>query len=90
MARLVKTETCWLWPGATSNGYGIVQRGGRGEGTARVHRVVYEHFKGPIPLGLDSMHACHVRNCANPEHLSVGTRSENMAQSQRDGRLRRS
>lgn len=85
---------CWLWQGALNHGYGIIQLGRKpGEGTARVHRVIYEHFIGPLemppPLGPDVMHSCHVRNCVNPAHLVLGTRAENMASSQRDGRLRR-
>ena len=87
--KLDMSATCWIWTGATTNGYGVVQKGRRGEGVVRVHRVVFEMFVGPIPDGLDVMHSCHNRLCANPVHLSVGTRKENMAQSQRDGRLRR-
>lgn len=89
LAKLDKTGECWEWTGARVNGYGVVQRGRRGEGVTRVHRVAYAHFHGPIPEGLDVMHACHNRVCVNPDHLSVGTRRENMAQSKAAGRLKR-
>jgi hypothetical protein len=85
----VRRNECWEWQGATTNGYGIVQRGRRGEGTVRVHRAIYEHFVGQIPDGLDVMHRCHNRRCVNPSHLAIGTRAENMRMSQRDGRLLR-
>lgn len=85
---------CWLWQGAQRrNGYGVIQLG-RGKGTASVHRVIYEHFVGPLPelpppQGLDVMHTCHVRNCVNPGHLTLGTRAENMQASKIAGRLKR-
>lgn len=79
---------CWLWQGATSNGYGIVQLG-RGKGTAKAHRVVYEHFIGVPTGGMDVMHSCHTPNCVNPAHLSLGSRAENMEMSRREGRLAR-
>lgn len=80
---------CWLWRGVVNDGgYGVIQLG-RGKGTTRAHRVTYEHFVGPLVPGLDVMHLCHVPNCVNPAHLKLGTRAENMAMSQDDGRLTR-
>jgi hypothetical protein len=85
----IVADGCWLWNGARSaGGYGIIQLG-RGKGTTKAHRVSYEHFVGPITPGLDVMHRCHVPNCVNPAHLELGTRAENMAMSQRAGRLKR-
>lgn len=67
---------CWVWQGATTNGYGIVQLG-RGIGTARTHRVSYEHFRGPIPQGWTIDHLCANTRCCNPDHLEAVTRAEN-------------
>lgn len=81
-ANTVKTDTCWLWTGATTNGgYGILK------GRKLVHRVSYELHKGAIPAGLHIRHQCHNRLCVNPAHLLVGTAQENMDDSVRDGRL---
>ncbi len=38
------------------------------------------------PDGLDVLHACDMPCCINPDHLSPGTHSENMADMSRKGR----
>lgn len=50
------------------------------------HRLVYEAIHGVIPKGLQVMHSCDVRNCINPEHLSLGTNSDNQQDMHRKGR----
>jgi len=42
------------------------------------HRVVYEHFYGPIPKGYEIGHKCDVASCCRPEHLEAITRSQNV------------
>jgi hypothetical protein len=67
---------CWIWWGATlSNGYPKVTMNYR---TCLVHRVVYEHYKGSIPEGLQIDHICKNKLCVNPEHLEAVTCLENM------------
>jgi hypothetical protein len=80
---------CFLWAGATgTTGYGQITIHDRGSRkTLSVHRVVYEAHKGPIPTGLDVCHTCDVRSCVNPEHLFLGTRSDNMWDASRKGKL---
>lgn len=34
-----------------------------------LHRVIYEHFRGPIPEGLEPDHLCRNRGCCNPDHI---------------------
>ena len=75
MAKVDKTETCWLWTGALApNGYGV---GWNGERTRQAHRLVYELLVGPIPEGKHLDHLCCVRNCVNPDHLEPVTQAEN-------------
>lgn len=67
---------CWEWQGPlNSAGYGYVRAEGR---IWRSHRVMYEHFVGPIPAGLDLDHLCRNRRCARPDHLEAVTHQENM------------
>jgi hypothetical protein len=49
----------------------------------------WELAHGPIPDGLNVLHVCDVRDCVNPQHLFVGTQSENMKDAFRKGRIRR-
>ena len=41
------------------------------------HRMSYEAFKGEIPPGVLVRHKCDVRACCRPEHLELGTYSQN-------------
>jgi len=73
---------CWLWIGSLGGpGYGTI-----GIGTRRVsaHRASYEEHVGPIPVGAVVRHRCHTKACVNPEHLLVGTHSENISDSVRE------
>jgi hypothetical protein len=66
-AKVEKTDTCWLWTGATqTNGYGRVAWDGK---VPLAHRVSYELENGPVPDGLHLDHLCRVRNCVRPDHL---------------------
>jgi hypothetical protein len=79
MARVNKTETCWIWEGARiTTGYGHVHWGYRGK-HKYAHRIAYEHFVGPIPVGMHLDHLCGVKACVNPSHLEVVTQAENNA-----------
>lgn len=77
LGRLIEGPNgCVLWSGAlTRKGYGQTSVGGK---SAAVHRLIYVHFKGPIPDGLEIDHLCRVRNCANPDHLEAVTHQENL------------
>jgi len=64
---------CWIWMGRRrTSGYG-----GFGRKTKNAHRVSFEAFRGPIRDGLYVLHKCDVRPCINPDHLFLGTISDN-------------
>jgi HNH endonuclease len=52
-------------------------------------RFVWELFNGPIPAGLYVCHKCDVPACVNPDHLFLGTQSDNIQDASQKGRLPR-
>ncbi len=68
-------NACWNWAGAIRATYGEI---GFGKKTYRVHRVMFEWFKGEIPKGLTIDHLCNNRLCVNPDHLILSTQKDNV------------
>ena len=69
--------------GHAGDRYGVIRfrRPGQFTGTGpyqKAHRVVYEAFRGEIPLGLELDHKCRLPVCVNPAHLEPVTHLENM------------
>lgn len=79
---------CWVWQGACNPaGYGQVGIGGRKDNKrVSVHRVAYELFVGEIPEGMQLLHKCDNSPCANPDHLFLGTQSDNLFDMSNKGR----
>jgi hypothetical protein len=82
-----KTDSCWNWRGATSGslGYGVFYMDKK---NTYSHRISYELLVGKIPDELCVLHKCDNPKCVNPEHLFLGTRSDNNKDRARKGRSR--
>src|SRR3990172_5191800 len=82
LAKVQKTETCWIWMGAHGRGgYGDFRIGSTRDKTRRVvqaHRWSYEYYVGQIGDGLEIDHLCRVPACVRPDHLEPVTHDENM------------
>lgn len=79
-----RDKGCWEW---TRNfgtaGYGKFDFEGR---TLGAHRVSWVFHKGEIPDGLCVLHRCDNRRCVRPDHLFLGTNTDNTADSVKKGR----
>lgn len=77
---------CWECFGSDVVGVGHVRLSIEGR-RVLAHRLAYETWVGPVPAGLWVLHSCDNPKCINPEHLRVGTRSDNVRDMwQRGGR----
>lgn len=67
--------------------YGQVRVGAKMQ---KAHRVAWEKAYGSIPNGMLVLHTCDNPPCVNPEHLYLGTHSDNALDRERRGRGRNS
>ena len=97
LAKVKKDGDCWIWTGAIKSytparpkmrkyGYGAFRINGKID---RAHRASWIIYHGSIPDGMCVCHKCDVPICVNPEHLFVGTASDNMRDAIKKGRLKR-
>jgi hypothetical protein len=81
--RVQKGEGCWEWTGSLfPTGYGQLPWGGR------AHRYSVElEIGGPLPRGEFVLHSCDNRKCVRPDHLRLGSQSENLQEAHDKGRM---
>ena len=72
----IDSNGCWICISHKKDqcGYPIVNR----LGFQRCHRYSYYLAKGDIPKGLVIRHTCDNPNCINPDHLILGTQTDNV------------
>ena len=75
---------CWICTLANDkDGYCRFRRQGK---SLMVHRAVWELVNGPIPDGKCVCHSCDSPPCCNPDHLWLGSHTDNMRDMQAKGR----
>lgn len=74
-SRVERGPGCWTWKsGFHQFGYGQFRRAGK---NYTAHRFAYALEFGPIPDGLCVLHHCDNPPCVRPDHLFLGTMSDN-------------
>jgi predicted transcriptional regulator len=76
----ISKKGCWEWQGSTTIGYGSFRIPGVFEGKKiMAHRAAYTAFKGElIPDDVFVCHHCDNPKCFNPDHLFLGSQSDNI------------
>jgi hypothetical protein len=81
-----KSAGCWLWTGnKLPSGYGTFRM--RPGSMYYAHRLSWAIHYGPIPIGVYVCHKCDNPSCVRPEHLFLGSNSDNIRDSIRKGRF---
>lgn len=69
-------DGCWIWRlSVNRGGYAQARRWGR---LVTGHRLAYETFIGPVPVGSVLDHICNVKRCVNPNHLNPTSDRDNI------------
>ena len=82
-------EGCWVWTASVNAyGYGLFARQTTPSRCVLAHRYAYECLVGPIADDLCVLHRCDNPRCVRPNHLFLGTRTDNTNDKVAKGRAR--
>lgn len=82
-------DQCWLWTGAIQKaGYGTVSEDITGR-SIYAHRVSYILTYGPIKATDCVLHRCDNPPCVRPDHLFLGSYSDNAIDAFKKGRRKK-
>lgn len=88
-SKVEKTDGCWNWKGPiNTKGYGnynSLKTNGLFD-SRLAHRISYYIVNGEYDRELKVCHACDNPLCVNPNHLFLGTQSDNMQDCSNKGR----
>lgn len=70
----INDNNCWLYKNTSSGPYSKLRWNMK---WYSAHRISYEIYKGEIPKGMWVCHACDTPKCINPDHLFIGSASDN-------------
>lgn len=77
---------CWVWAARKDDwGYGVIDYDGK---PWKAHRLMWLAMHGSIPGRKLVLHKCDRPACVNPDHLFLGTHTDNMADMKAKGRAR--
>lgn len=85
-----RSDGHWIWKGyvSKSSGRGVFRFGGKNVPRMSSSRAAWAVLKGPIPAGSIVLHrvSCNLAACVNPDHLYLGTYSDNTKDAVSTGR----
>lgn len=82
----INETNCWEWLKCTNqNNYGVIRAKRR---NYLVHRLIFEIIKKQNIKGKLVCHTCDNPLCCNPDHMFIGTQTENMKDAQLKKRMK--
>lgn len=86
--RVPRSEGCWEWRGARHPRLGYGKFSVSRNTNIPAHRAAWLFEHGEIPQGMRVLHKCDNPPCVRPDHLFLGTQTDNMRDCAAKGRIR--